>query len=169
MSLQLYLVRHADAHAPDRGMEDFERPLSDRGRSEAALMAREFAQRLADSPPALLSSPAVRAITTARRFADALGIDGRTIRIDARLFEASAGDWMRVLAEQPDAVTPLLAFGHNPGISELTRWLCPELQGVTLPTASCAGMHLAIPSWGRIDRDCGHDPVVVTPREVTRR
>lgn len=166
MTLQLYLVRHAKAGSADAGLEDFERALTERGRRDATRMAREAARLAADTRPTLLSSPAVRAITTARRFAEALQVDPRTIRIDARLYEASVGDWMRVLEEQADAVSPLFAFGHNPGISELGGWLCPEMRELSLPTAGLLRLEPAIPDWASIERDCAHRPLLRTPQEL---
>lgn len=166
MTLQLYLIRHAKAGSADAGLEDFERALTDRGRRDAINMAREAARLAAGTHPMLLSSPAVRAITTARRFSEALEVDPRAIRIDARLYEASAGDWMRVLGEQAGSVSPLFAFGHNPGISELGGWLCAEMRNVSLPTAGLLGLELTIPDWASIDRDCAQKPLLRAPRDL---
>lgn len=166
MTLQLYLVRHAKATPADEGLEDFERPLNERGRRDATRMAQEASRLTAGTRPTLLSSPAVRAITTARRFAEALNVEARAIRIDARLYEAGTGDWMQVLAEQPDAVSPLLAFGHNPGISDLGAWLCPEARALSLPTAGLLRLELAILNWASIDRDCGRKPLLRAPRDL---
>lgn len=167
MSLDLYLVRHAEAASADRGIEDFERALNERGRREAAAMALDTARLLAGYGPTLLSSPAVRAITTARRFAEALGVDGRAIRIDARLYEASAGDWVEVLREQPTAAEPLIAFGHNPGISELAGWLCAELRGRALPTAARVGMRMRAADWSTVDRDGAFEPKLCRANELS--
>lgn len=166
MTLQLYLVRHAKAGFADTGIEDFERALTDRGRRDAVRMAREAARMTTQTQPTLLSSPAVRAITTARRFAEALDVAPRAIRIDARLYEASAGDWIQVLGEQLDATSPLLAFGHNPGISELAGWLCADIRNVSLPTAGLLGLELAIPDWSGVDRDCAHRPLLRAPKDL---
>lgn len=166
MTLQLYLVRHAKAGSADADLEDFERALTDRGRRDAMRMAREAARLTAGVRPMLLSSPAVRAITTARRFAEALDVDPRAIRIDARLYEASAGDWMRVLGEQADAVSPLFTFGHNPGISELGGWLCADMRNVSLPTAGLLGLELTTPDWAGIDRAWAQKPLLRTPQDL---
>lgn len=70
--MTLYLVRHA--HAGSRagwaGADDMQRPLSDKGRSQA----RHFADAVADRPiRKLWSSPAVRCVQTLEPLADATG------------------------------------------------------------------------------------------------
>lgn len=153
MTLHLYLVRHAEAATPQGGMEDFERPLTGRGRADAQRMAAEAARLLDGRKPVLLSSPAVRAITTARRFSEALDLDGRGMRVDARLFEATAGDWLQILREQPATGQPLIAFGHNPGVSEIAGLLCSALQRVALPPAGMVGLAVDAETWADLERD----------------
>lgn len=165
MSLTLSLVRHAKSAWDDPELEDFERPLNARGRRDAPRMARLAAERC-DRPPVLLSSPAVRAITTARRFAEAFGTDARNMRIDARLYEASAGDWSEVIQSQPDDGHGLMAFGHNPGISAFAGWLCTELQGVDMPTAAIIMLRLDCASWSAIHPDCATKIDYLRPRDL---
>lgn len=165
MSLTLSLVRHAKSAWDDPELEDFERPLNARGRRDAPRMARVAAERY-EHPPVLLTSPAVRAITTARRFAEALGSDARTMRIDARLYEASAGDWSEVIQSQPDDSHDLMAFGHNPGISAFAGWLCNDMKGIDMPTAAIIMLRLDCDSWSALYPGCAEMIEYVRPREL---
>ncbi|WP_420426707.1 SixA phosphatase family protein [Algiphilus sp.] len=165
MSLTLSLVRHAKSAWDDPELEDFERPLNARGRRDAPRMAQLAATQCAQVP-ILLSSPAVRAITTARRFAEAFDIDARTMRIDARLYEASAGDWCEVLQSQPDDGKALMAFGHNPGISAFAAWLCPDMRGVEMPTAALLILELECQRWAELAPDCARRIAYHRPRDV---
>ncbi|WP_421717433.1 SixA phosphatase family protein [Algiphilus sp.] len=165
MSLTLSLVRHAKSAWDDPELEDFERPLNARGRRDAPRMAQRAAAECAQVP-VLLSSPAVRAITTARRFAEAFDIDARTMRIDARLYEASAGDWCDVVQAQPDDGQALMAFGHNPGISAFAGWLCDELKGVDMPTAAFVMLRLDCARWSALTPGCGRLLAYHRPRDL---
>lgn len=129
----LTLVRHAES---DRHPElaDRDRPLSANGRRAAAEMARRW-QRRGLVPDLLLTSPALRAASTARLFAHEFGIDAADIRIDDRIYPGSAGDLLDTIHAAAPAAAHLMLFGHNPGISELARLLCPALPLFELPPA----------------------------------
>ena len=70
----LTLIRHAKSSWDYPGLTDFERPLNDRGRRDAPRMAQRLG-RSCKPPLLLLSSPATRAVTTARLFAETLAVD----------------------------------------------------------------------------------------------
>ena len=66
---QLILVRHAKSDWGNPGLDDFDRPLNERGKKNAPVMA----QRLLDKKikiDAFISSPAKRAAKTAKIFAE---------------------------------------------------------------------------------------------------
>ena len=66
----LILVRHAKSDWGNPGLDDFDRPLNERGKKDAPVMA----QRLRDKKvkiDAFIASPAKRAAKTAKFFAEA--------------------------------------------------------------------------------------------------
>ncbi|HYQ61260.1 MAG TPA: histidine phosphatase family protein, partial [Desulfatiglandales bacterium] len=67
----LYLIRHAKSSWNYPELEDFERPLSNRGRKNALLMGT-ILKKLKAAPDLVISSPANRAAMTARMLADAI-------------------------------------------------------------------------------------------------
>ena len=66
----LFVLRHADAAAPGHGVQDFDRPLSGRGRLNALRVGRAMAAR-GERPALALCSPAARARETLERLDDA--------------------------------------------------------------------------------------------------
>src|SRR6185436_5308799 len=64
----LILVRHAKSSWDDLGLSDFDRPLNDRGKKDAPVMAERLANKKIKID-AFISSPAKRAARTARIFA----------------------------------------------------------------------------------------------------
>ena len=92
----LTIIRHAKSSWEQEGLSDFERPLNERGRRDAPVMAARLKQAVGQ-PELLVSSPALRAITTARVFADVLGISKDSIQLQSRIYEASVGTLLQII------------------------------------------------------------------------
>ena len=122
----LTLVRHAKSSRDYPELSDFERPLNNRGRREAPQIAGRL--RKADIKPDLLvSSPALRAITTARAFAEELNMHLDEIVLNPHIYEASAWTLMHIVRSLPPEHAEVMLFGHNPGLSRFAHDLaeCP--------------------------------------------
>lgn len=141
----LTLVRHAKSSWDDPELGDFERPLNARGRRDAPLMAERAAANL-PLPDLLLSSPALRAISTAHVFADGLGVDRHEIRIEPKIYEAVPAMMLRIIAALDGAQGHVMLFGHNPGISRCARLLaeCPFDE---MPTCGVVSIALRVDDW----------------------
>ncbi|NKF22589.1 SixA phosphatase family protein [Solimonas marina] len=137
----LTIVRHAKSSWDHPDLSDFERPLNERGQRDAPLMAA-WARNATGVPDRIVSSPAVRALTTAQAFADRLGIEHEQIAIQPRIYEATLAALLRLIRDFDDRSPHVMLFGHNPGLSELAASLadCPFAD---LPT--CAVVHLELP------------------------
>jgi phosphohistidine phosphatase len=101
-------------------------------------------------PNLMLSSPALRARRTATLVARALDYPNDGIRIDARLYLATPLEILAVVAEQADAVDHLLVVGHNPGLTELTNLLLPDLGLANLPTSATVVVDCATEHWAEL-------------------
>jgi len=121
--VQLHLLRHAHAGDPlkwDRA--DADRPLSDKGRLQAERLG-QFLARAGFQPDAILSSPMLRALDTARLVAAPLGLPVHVVGALAGPLDPDAVETLLHAAGDP--VRPLLV-GHDPDLSELAA----ELVGV---------------------------------------
>ncbi|MEV5972315.1 histidine phosphatase family protein [Streptomyces sp. NPDC051921] len=119
---RLLLVRHAKAVPKGRPIDDFDRPLSKRGRADAPRTGRW----LADSglePDLVLCSPARRTRQTWQLAVLALD-DPPPAVYDERLYNAAPSRLVAVLAERGQGLRTVLLVGHNPGIHELATGLC---------------------------------------------
>lgn len=141
----LTLIRHAKSSWDDDTLSDFERPLNERGRRDAPAMAERLAPEL-ERPLRIVTSPAVRALSTARQFAIALRIEESSMRIEPRIYEASAGSLLAIVNALPDAEEHVLMFGHNPGFSDLGRLLVRE-PFTEMPTCAVATIAFDEPHW----------------------
>ena len=146
---RLILLRHAKSSWSDDDLRDSERPLSGRGERDAPRMGARLRER-GIRPALMLSSPALRARRTATLVARALDYPEHAIRLDAMLYLAAPEEILAAVAEQADAVDCLLVVGHNPGLTELTNLLLPELELANLPTAGTVVVDCAIERWAEV-------------------
>ena len=72
-------------------------------------------------PDFVVSSPATRASETAALVLEALGLDPTPSRWDRRIYGASTGELLELLAEVPADSKRTLLIGHNPGFEMLVR------------------------------------------------
>ncbi len=152
---RLSLLRHAKS-SWDGGETDRDRTLNKRGQRDAPLMGtRLTARRL--RPSLILTSPAVRAATTAGSVAQSLGYPREFIQREERLYLASRQTLIDVVTTQEDTFNDLLLVGHNPGLTELINELLPELRLDNLPTAGVACIDSEAESWA----DFTHGPLTL--------
>lgn len=160
---RLTLIRHAKSSWDYAELSDFERPLNARGRRDAPALAKRLAAEL-ERPLRLVSSPALRAITTAHVFAAALAVPNTAIRIDPRIYEATRGTLLGIVRECDDADSHVLLFGHNPGFSELAQLLarCPFTD---MPTCAVVTLGFDAAQW----RDIRHGSGILQRYEFPKK
>jgi phosphohistidine phosphatase len=143
----LLLVRHAKASRDDPSMPDRERPLDDRGRRDAPRMGKRLAER-AVKPDLIVSSPALRALTTAQLMADEIGYARKDIVVDDRLYASSADDLLAVVRALDKRLDRVMLFGHNPEFTDLARQLSSEI--VDMPTCAVAEFRFDAKAWSDV-------------------
>lgn len=167
----LTLIRHAKSSWEDNGLSDFERPLSARGEADAPRMGqtllRDFLQPgLLPPPSQLVSSPARRALSTARIVACEIGLSPDSIRKEPRIYEASASTLLDLIREFPDSLDHVILFGHNPGLETLAEGLDPKFRGdgMKFPTCGVAIMRLRKESWAQVSQGDGRESTFFSPK-----
>lgn len=156
----LLVMRHGKSDWSDSGLPDHDRPLTKRGKRESVSMG-EMLLEMGMAPQAIVSSPAKRAIVTARRIAKASEADC-SIDVHAALYGGDVRDYCQAVAQADDEAQVVMVVGHNPVSEELVDALCG--QSVRLPTATIACIDLPIASWREIrPRSRGHLRAVWQP------
>lgn len=123
----LTLLRHAQAEPHAATGEDFDRPLSMRGREQAKELGDLL--RTHDAVPELvLCSSANRAAQTWKL--SGVATDSATeVRMLAQIYGADAAELLELIRAVPPQVRQVLVVGHEPVISHLARILAgPESQ-----------------------------------------
>jgi phosphohistidine phosphatase len=145
----LFLVRHAKSSWDDAALTDKDRPLNDRGRRDAPKMGTRLAKR-AVKPDLILSSPAVRALSTAEIIAQKLDYRRKDIAVTERLYAVEADDLLDVIHQLGDKVERVMLIGHNPELTELAHRLSGEI--THMPTCAVAELKFDAKSWSVIGK-----------------
>lgn len=144
----LVILRHAKAQNPV-GVKDMDRPLTSRGRADAAAAGAWLSHR-GYEPDLVLCSPSQRTRETWHGVASALA-SAPVVRYDKQIYEASAEDLLDLVAEVEDDVATVLLIGHNPGLSQLSELLdSAHVDPEGLRTAG-----VAVHTWDGSWVDCG--------------
>jgi phosphohistidine phosphatase len=162
---RLTLVRHAKSDWSLPGQEDWDRPLNKRGQQDVPEMARRLRARKF-KPELILTSPAVRAITTASIMARELKVPAEHIAQDERLYLASPKDMLEVIRELGGHVAHLMLFSHNPGITECANKLSSGDQIDNLPTCGVFTATFDLDDWSTLDWGMGSHAQFDYPRNL---
>ena len=137
----LYLIRHGKAEEHSFFKRDFERNLVDKGIERSNLIADKLINQLVPSQKILLiSSIANRALQTAKIFCEKIGYPIDNIQLESSIYEAHYLDVLNVVNQVSDDIDVVLIFGHNPGLSFLTNYICNSY--IDLKTSHVAKVNL---------------------------
>ncbi|HJV68620.1 histidine phosphatase family protein [Ideonella sp.] len=143
----LLLIRHAKSGKDDPTLADRDRPLNDRGLRDASRMGERLARR-GVHPDLILTSPALRALSTAQLIADALGHPRTSIVADERLYESTPPALLAIVRDTEDRHRTLMLVGHNPEISALAHRLAPDI--TEMPTCAVLECGFDAASWADV-------------------
>lgn len=152
MTKNLFLIRHAHAESNTK-IRDFDRKLTPQGLLDATEMSKHMLHR-AIIPELILSSPATRAMNTAKLFAENLSISFHKIQPENTIYEASMDTLLSLVNHLDNQYSTVALFGHNPGISDLLNYLNDDSFRV-IPTAGIVQLTFEIENWNMISGDSG--------------
>lgn len=164
MNRELWLMRHGKAERYD-GREDYDRPLKKKGRRTAKMIGRWLKENF--TPPDLVvSSPAVRAIATAKIAGQELGIESDDIRQDKRIYDEGLTRLKSVLAECPESCKRVLLVGHNPELEDLLAFLVESgslpVEQKLMPTSAVARLQMP-DDWSQLALGSAKLLSIITP------
>ena len=149
----LTLARHAKSSWKQLDLEDFARPLNRRGKRDAVFMGQRLAA-IGFLPDAILSSPAKRARSTARRLAKEIGYPKSEVAFEESIYHAPLERLLGLVKELDDTLAHVALVGHNPGFTELSGFLSQDDIG-DVPPCGVVRLQLAVSSWLEVDGNCG--------------
>jgi phosphohistidine phosphatase len=160
----LFLVRHAKSSWEDAYLDDIDRPLKTSGVKDSYLMSA-FLKEKNILPELIISSPAVRALSTAVIFATGMNMPLKDIKISPELYESTPGEIQKVIRKTDNATNSLMIFGHDPSLTNLFM----SLTGKNLekiPTSAVVSISVNIQYWEELEPGKGILEYLYKPKQI---
>lgn len=142
----LYILRHAKAAAPDDVTDDFDRPLSEKGKKDAEDMGGFLAFKEV-SADLIISSSAKRAWKTVKKVAKRINYRKDLIVNDFRVYEADSAALFEIIKALDDKYSSVILCGHNPGITRLANLIVDKARIDDIPPCGICRIDFSIDSW----------------------
>lgn len=152
---RIYLCRHAKSSWNDPSLEDFNRPLNKRGKRDLPLMAERL-HSMAVLFDAMYSSPAKRAIRTAKGLAAGVGFSKKKIVRLEQMYGASHAFLISLIQGLDPDLQSVALVGHNPEMTMLANMLAGEhfhnvpTCGIVAVDFETTDWHFAAPGYGQL-------------------
>ncbi len=164
MTKQLLVMRHAKSSWNQVGLSDYQRPLNERGLSDAPRMA-EFVRQQNCLPNLIASSTAVRARQTTELFVAACPDQSISLLWVDEFYHAPPRVYLNYLTTlESDNLDTVMLVGHNPGLEELVAGLAG--QSHHFPTAAIAHFQVDISVWSEFTASVCELVSLWRPKEV---
>ncbi len=141
----LLVIRHAKSSWDNLDCTDEERPLNDRGKKDAPVLAKRIKDRKIKIDR-FVSSPAVRAKKTAILFMKEYDEKEKNLVIIPSLYEASIRNFNDAAETFSDKDHTVALFSHNPGITDFVNTLT-EVNLDNMPTCSVFAVEVKTKEW----------------------
>lgn len=159
----LTLIRHAKSSWKDPTLRDFDRPLNKRGYRNAPFMGQLLNEKDVKFDR-VYSSPARRAIDTAKYICTEIDYDLDRIETDLGLYHADVDDLIDFIGTLDDELNDVALVGHNPALTELTNLLSAEPID-NVPTSGIVFFKVDIEHW----RDLGKEKTILSGFEFPKK
>ena len=140
---RLYLIRHAKSSWKDMSLRDFDRPLNKRGLRDAPLMAQWLFNNI-DGLDVIISSPAVRAKSTALEFSTLFCVD---IDFHDSMYHAGESEIYSSIYSANDEFRNIALFGHNPGFTFFANEFTGSEYIDNVPTCGIVSIESSAQTW----------------------
>lgn len=172
---RLILLRHAKAVPLSPDLEDHDRVLADRGRSDAVRVG-QFLHEENTVPELVLCSTAARTRQTLELVVSAWE-NPPAVRLLPDLYLARWLTIINLVRQVRETADSLMIVGHNPGLEECARMLARppgdsksrklhQTLQLEYPTAAVTLLDFEIASWSAVERGEGELEAFVRPRDL---
>ncbi|HEX9975353.1 MAG TPA: histidine phosphatase family protein [bacterium] len=148
--IRLILIRHAKSSWGDPDLADIDRPLNKRGKNDAPFMGKRLMEEHKAKPGLIISSPAKRALRTAKIIAKEIDYPERKIEIKDSLYGSGVQAILNIIQYLDDSVDEVMLFGHNPDLTSLADFLSNH-EVENIPTCGIFCVDFDIESWKDVE------------------
>jgi phosphohistidine phosphatase len=146
---KIIIVRHAKAEELNEKLTDFKRSLTKKGNNDCELIAKRI-KLLNVLPDLMISSPANRAIETAKNFAEVFNYPEKKIILQDELYhDFNSKKLLNFIGNISNNYNNIFIFGHNPSLSYFATSLLNQETIILLKTGAI-GISFNIEKWEEI-------------------
>lgn len=140
----LYLLRHAKAESATLQFSDEDRALTPKGIDDAKKLATKLVKKdiVFDL---ILTSPAIRAITTAQIISNRLDHKQRFLEVEKKLYQADSTTLLAIVGKLHKKIKSILLVGHNPELEDFAAYMTGE--SVSMQTCSLIEFTFELKDW----------------------
>lgn len=158
---KLILVRHAKS-SWEFNVIDHERPLNERGISDANIVSKSLKINSLDID-LILCSDALRTTTTAKIFTLNLNLSQVKFEFNHDLYDFSGSNLLKVIKAVQDDINTLMVFGHNHAITAFVNTF-GDKNIDNVPTCGVTILEFNINSWQDLNK--GKTVSTLFPRDL---
>ncbi len=149
----LYLLRHAKSSWDDPDVDDFSRPLNERGEKDAPRMGKRLKERniVLDL---IYSSSALRALTTAKIVAGTMNYPEASIHADRSLYHADELQLWKYVRHFAEPSNNVMIVGHNPGLTLFANEAMDDSID-DIPTCGLLAIEFNVDEWKDVRKGAG--------------
>ena len=163
----LFFARHAKSAWDYPDLLDQDRPLLPKGIERTKLVC-EFLLERGVSPDIIISSPAVRAINTARIIAECLHYPTEAIRLEPMIYAAIGDDLLTIAFGLDNSMDSAMIVGHNPVMTFMINAFAET--GIDyLPTSGIGAFSFETDTWAGIPMAKCVTDFLIYPRLLKRK
>jgi phosphohistidine phosphatase len=140
----LYLLRHAKAESATLQFSDEDRALTPKGIDDAKKLATKLVKKDIGFD-LILTSPAIRAITTAQIISNRLDHKQRFLEVDKKLYQADCTTLLTIASKLHKKIKSVMLVGHNPAFEDFAAYMTGE--SVSMQTCSLIEFTFELKDW----------------------
>ena len=162
----LLLARHAKSNWGDKNFSDFDRPLNEKGKADAPIMALCL-QQCGYLIHQIISSDAARALETAEEYKKHLTPE-QSLITHHDLYLADAETIVDIVSRISPSHSAVMIVGHNPGMSDALNYYCTE-NFDDMSSCGVGIIQFEVASWGEITEGSGDILGFENPKTIKNR
>ncbi|CAL2085944.1 histidine phosphatase family protein [Tenacibaculum sp. 190524A02b] len=156
----IYIVRHAKSSWKYDSVKDIDRPLKERGITDAHLLSKYLSKKI-DKPDVFVSSSANRALHTAVIFCENFGYPLSNLQIKRQLYSFSDGYLVKTVMALDDSFNSAIIFSHDHGINTFVNKFGSK-PIAHVPTCGVIGIEFSEKHWKNIKK--GNTKLIEFPK-----
>jgi len=149
MNKKIFFLRHAKS-SWDLDVSDINRPLNQRGVDDIIKVGKKF-DKIFKSVQLIITSPAVRAISTCVIFSSSINFTYDKIKINNKLYTFSVDEIIKFVYNLNDSTNEVILVGHNPAFTSAANFFSNE-EIIHMPTSSIVSISFNENKWSRVKK-----------------